>query len=227
MNPKITTPVRRPGWQWWFAFVLLILVVHEAHELAHTITGRFLCGQWAVRDFNSWNVPGCDSLWPTAAGPVFSYALMWLGLVLMGGAGPSRGLLALALIFAANPFARLFTVAMGGGDEMVLVRLLTSGAPAWRVAAVCTVVALTLPPMWAGWAATRGWSRRWVCCIALTLAGIGVTGVVLMLGFNRLLRAGVMTEVVSGAPMLVHVVTLVAVAGLLAWMPWLWRSRPV
>jgi hypothetical protein len=52
-----------------------------------------------------------------------------------------------ALVIANKPFLRLLTAAMGGGDEGVLWDLVSPDAGRWF--ATATVLALSLPPMWA------------------------------------------------------------------------------
>ncbi|MGH7586860.1 MAG: hypothetical protein ACREMH_11475 [Gemmatimonadales bacterium] len=37
-------------WRYVAACVALLMVIHEAHELAHTAVGRLLCGAWGPRD---------------------------------------------------------------------------------------------------------------------------------------------------------------------------------
>jgi hypothetical protein len=141
--------------RWWVAFSFLILAVHEAHELAHVLAGRLACGLWAERDFNAWWFTGaCPSIVPTMAGPLFSYALMFLGAAL--ALRTRHRFLGLAVLFAANPFARIFTAAMGGGDEGVVGRV-TEKTPSVRIAVLVVVLAIC------GTAAVlrRCWSGRW------------------------------------------------------------------
>lgn len=211
-----------PTWRWWLAVALLILVVHELHEFAHTLTGRLVCGAWAERDFNRWDVPGCASWWPTAAGPLLSFTLMWIGLAL--ARTRSRQWLAIALVFAANPLARVFTVAMGGGDEMVLARMAAHvevASPGLRLLVLALVLALATPPVIAAWHAMRDWPHRAWAMAALLPMGMLVTGVVLFLGFNRLLHAGVLDAPLLGAPALVQLVSLASLAALATCARWL------
>ena len=43
------------------AFIALVFVMHELHEIAHTAVGRVLCGCWGPRDFNVWLLHSGDS----------------------------------------------------------------------------------------------------------------------------------------------------------------------
>jgi len=151
--------------RWFAAFSFLLLAVHEAHELTHAIAGRLLCGEWPVRDFNSWHFTGACASWlPTAAGPAFSYALMLLGglMILRAAGAPSRWA-GVALILAANPFARLFTAVMGGGDEMVVAQRV-AGLPTrtlpLRLAVIAVVGLLCVTAIATAWRGMAGVRRR-------------------------------------------------------------------
>jgi len=204
-----------PTRRWWIAFSLLILAVHEAHELVHVLTGRALCGIWAERDFNRWwFTTDCATVWPTVAGPLFSYALMFLGAAL--ALRTRERWMGIALLFAANPFARLFTAMMGGGDEGVIGRHIagvTEKTPAVHAAVLVVVAALCGTVIAAGWRAMAGTRRRVLWFLAALIWPMVLTGTLLFVIGNRLLGAGVLAEPkVAGAPMLVVVVTVVVFA---------------
>ncbi len=200
--------------RWWVAFSLLILAIHEAHELVHVVTGRLLCGTWASRDFNAWwFTRDCDSVLPTLAGPLFSYLLMLAGAAIAAKWESPRRWIGVALLFAANPFARLFTAVMGGGDEMVVGRRIAGVAEntmAVRVAVLLVVASICVSVMVAGWRALGGLNRRALWFTGLLLWPMVLTGTLLFVVGNRLLRAGVLAEpAITGAPMLVVVVTVI------------------
>lgn len=200
------------------ACVALAVLLHEAHELAHTATGRVLCGGWGARDFNSWSLPaGCDTWVPTIAGPLFSFGVMWAGLLAVRGA-PARWRLGAGLMLMANPFARLFTAAMGGGDEGVLVRHWFSleRGPVATAIAFGMVAALAGPPLVGAWRALPR-PRRLPIYVGLLLTPMLVTGLLLFVLGNRLLSAGVLAQPsILGAPLLVWLVTLAAAIAFVA-----------
>lgn len=208
-------------WRWLVALVPLVMLAHEAHEFAHTLTGRLVCGRWAERDFNRWSIQACDSWLPTAAGPLLSYLLMAIGALLVLRRG--RVWPGLALVFAANPLARVVTALSGHGDEMLVARTWAGGQAdtAWVHMAAAAVVAgfcvVVLAVAWRALAGTR-W-RAGIFLLAL-VAGIAITGPLLPL-LNRLLEAGILAGPVAGAPWLVHLVTLASAAGVLLGMRWL------
>lgn len=210
----------RMGWRWMVALVPLVMVVHEAHESAHTVVGRLVCGRWAERDFNRWAIEGCDSAWPTLAGPLLSYGLMALGAVSSRGRMRWPGL---ALIFAANPLARMVTAAMGRGDEAVAARAWFGADRAhawlpWLSGAI--VLLLGGLALWAAWRALAGVRARLAVFLCGTLAGIVVTGPLLP-ALNRLLQVNALATPVAGAPWLVHAVTLLCLLGAVLGVRWL------
>lgn len=213
----------RLGWRWLAAFVPLIVVAHEAHELAHTLSGRLVCGRWAQRDFSRWSIDDCSSWLPGAAGPLFSFALMAAGAWLARAPHGGRRWLALALIFAANPLARIVTAASGRGDEQLLARSLGGiggfSLPLYLLTLAC-VLLLAGSAIVAGWRATCGLRARAATFALLLVAAMLATGPGMM-AFNRLLQAGVLDRPVAGAPLLVHAVTLAALLCLLPGVRWL------
>lgn len=213
--------------RWFAAYSFLLLAIHEAHELAHAVTARAVCGVWPVRDFNAWRIPvECASWAPTAAGPLFSYLLMAVGGALVRRASSRWG--GVALIFAANPFARIFTAVMGGGDEMVVgqrISGLASRTPMLRVAVIAFVTLVCGAAIVAGWRSMAGMKRRVLWFVVVLVWPMVLTGIALFVVGNRLLRAGVLAlPLIGGAPLLVIVVSAVAAA--LAALTHRWLLNP-
>ena len=118
-----------------------------AHELAHHLTGRIVCGAWGGMALATFTLPeACpdSAAWLAAlAGPILSWLLIYAGMAL-------RGPLGLFLIFANLPLARIVTVATGGGDERIIGRALFGEALAFP-AMVAATMALALPPLVLAW----------------------------------------------------------------------------
>jgi hypothetical protein len=213
------------SWRFLLAFSSLALLLHELHELAHTVTGRLLCGGWGTRDFNVWRLAeGCTTYVPTAIGPLLSYAIMYLGVALTRS--PRFRLLGVALALAPNPFARLFTALMGGGDEMVLARVLagTGKTPVLRLAVIVVVGALALPPILAAWRGLEPY-RRSIAFPLLLLAPMILTGVLYFVLGNRLLAAGVLaTPLIGGDPLLIFLTTVATAIATGVTVRWLMPS---
>lgn len=217
--------------RWFLAFSFLLLAVHEGHEFAHALAGRILCGVWPTRDFNAWRLVGdCSSWWPTAVGPFFSYAVLILGGV-MAVRSEKYKWAGLAILFAANPFARIFTAAMGGGDEMVVAQRVAGAAErtmSLRVAVLVFVLAICGSALVVAWRAMRGlFARGWWFSLALVWP-MALTGVALFVVGNRMLRAGVLSSPeIGGAPLLVVLVSGAAVLLTILTRRWLlggWRE---
>lgn len=224
MDMRVSAAGRdHPGWRWLAAFVPLIVVAHEMHELAHTVSGRIVCGEWAQRDFNRWSIDHCASWVPTAMGPAFSFALMAAGVALARVPHGGRRWLALALIFAANPLARIITVGTGHGDELLVAHMLSGiegpSTTLYLLTLAC-VLLLAGSAIVMGWHATRGLRARAPTFALLLAAAMLVTGPGAA-AFNHLLQSGVLDQPVAGAPLLVHLVTVVALLCLLVSARWL------
>jgi hypothetical protein len=229
-KPSQSSRTRRLDIRWFAAFSFLIVAVHELHELAHAVTARMLCGEWPSRDFNAWHLAApCSTSWPTAAGPLFSYAVMFGGVILAARSVKYR-LPALAVIFAANPFARIFTVAMGGGDEMVVARQIVTSLhdPLLHNAVLAVVLAICGSVIVLRWRSipNRG-ALRIAWAFTVLVWPMVFTGLALFLVGNRTLKAGVLaTPTVGGAAFLVLLVSGAAAVLSLLTLPWLVGTTP-
>lgn len=213
-TPGESAPVTL-GARWFVAFSFLLLAVHEAHELAHAVAGRLICGQWPIRDFNTWRLASeCSSWLPTAAGPLLSYSLLLLG-ALIARRRTTLQPAGIALIFAANPFARIFTAAMGGGDEMVVAQRfagLAERTPTLRLLTLVFVLAICGSALLVAWRSMRSVTRRALWFTAALLWPMVLTGIGLFVVGNGLLRKGVFaTPVIAGTPLFVIGVSAAAV----------------
>jgi hypothetical protein len=165
--PRITIPTTLT---YALAFLLLEFTCMQAHELIHHATGRVVCGAWGSMTFSMFYLaPGCFetrniALLSTFAGPALSYFLMWFGMLLV--LKNRGGLFGLSLIFANLPFARFITVAMAGGDEMLIGRRIV-GAGAYPLI-LCVVILILLPPLIVA-LKSIGNKRRWTFFLAFLL----------------------------------------------------------
>jgi hypothetical protein len=204
-----------------------MLLSHELHELAHTATGRMLCGAWGTRDFNVWQLAeGCATWVPTLVGPVFSWTVMWAGVALLGSMVERRRWMGLALIFAPNPLGRLLPAMVGGGDEGVVARaLLGSAGPSARVAVIVVAVLIVVPPLAIAWRALPS-AKRPLWFALLLVGGILVTGPLFFLLGNGLLARGVLAEPgLWGAPQLVDLFMVATLLLLVSSWRGIWNER--
>jgi len=200
-------------------FLLLVIVMLELHEIAHITVGRLICGCWGSRDFNVWQLcASCDTnplAWlATIAGPLFSFALMWVGWYLLKKQSPEKKAIGFALVFANIPFGRITTVMMGGGDEMVVTRhFLQPLLGRTAMILICTTILLLagVPPVVRAYKTINN-KFRW-----LYIAGFLTLPLVLILLYvltflNGLLLKGVLSApFIMGTPLLITLHTAIAV----------------
>lgn len=200
-------------------FLLLLLVMLELHEIVHIVVGRLICGCWGTRDFNVWNLcAGCDSnsvAWlATAAGPLFSFMLMWVGMFWLRAVHPGKRALGFSLIFANIPFGRITTVMMGGGDEMVVTRyFLKDHYSRTQMILLCSaiVLALGVPPIIMAYNAITN-KRRWLYIAGfLTLPLLFLLLYVLTFLNSLLTRGFLSTPFIMGTPLFIMLHTAVAI----------------
>lgn len=201
------------------AFFLFAMLMGEAHEIAHFLIGKIICGCWPeYRDFNAWRI--CQSckdsnpnwFWPTAAGPIFSMTLAWIGMFMLRNNEPQKQSLGFFLVWANVPQARIMTVLMGGGDEMVVLRNLTleTSAEDWfRYLAYGIVLIMALPPIIASFRAVKN-KQGWLYNLGFMILPLLVIGIYGFVFLNGLLERGFLSEVwIMGTPIFITIHTTV------------------
>ncbi|HEX6590244.1 MAG TPA: hypothetical protein VF039_14655 [Longimicrobiales bacterium] len=194
--------------------LLVSFVCYGAHELVHHLVARATCGAWGTMTFSTFELAtGCEPAGPvllaTLAGPVLTYLMMYAGaaLILRG-----RTLAGVTLVLANLPLARLVTVLMRGGDEMVLGRAWIGGDAAWPVLLALTI-ALLAGPVALAWRAIAN-RRRAALFAALLVLPLFVDVLVKRVLLARLLDSW--PAAVGGVPLLFVVAMAVASAALYA-----------
>ena len=195
-------------------FVALQFFLGEAHELAHTGVGRVLCGCWGPRDFNVWEL--CKicavsepwSVLPTFIGPLFTYAVMWVGYVLLAPARPvAQQSLGFALVLAPLPAARMLGIATGGQDEIYGLTSFMPHGTAW-VLGGALMLAIMLPPLVRAFRALRHRGRVTVF-LGFFLLPTVLSLLVILGGLNSLLAGGLLAGPgLLGSPLLVNAWTV-------------------
>ena len=144
VNLKIT-------WRYCIALYCLTMLYASLHELVHHFAGFVVCGDWGYKTFNSFST-ACEHLpktyIATYAGPVFSFAMMYVGMnYLKPTASTLKKHLGFALIFAQMPAQRMMGPILGFNDELyATTKLFGSNAMnAWVVGII--IFAICIPPL--------------------------------------------------------------------------------
>lgn len=197
------------------AFLSLRHIFHEIHEFAHMIVGRLICGYWGSRDFNRVQPisEGCENnehlyVLAAIAGPLFNYFMIGTGtwILIKYFQNPRRVAMGIILIFASLPFARFFTVLIGGGDELGIIRSFIEEPLASRIVGITAVTLLLAYPLFKVFCALPQ-NRRHHYFWGLLLFPMILEGAVVLGFFNFLLANGFLSQPgIFGAPVLVIIV---------------------
>jgi hypothetical protein len=201
------------------AFLLLLIVMMELHEIVHITLGRILCGCWGPRDFNVWSLcEGCKEnqpLWWTATliGPAFSFLMMWMGMAWLSSPNLKKSALGFSLIFANIPFGRITTVMMGGGDEMVVIKNFFKEdftRPQMILIGSILILAVGLPPIVKAFKVIKN-RLAWLYILAFMTVPLMFLLVYTLVALNTLLSNGFLSnEWIMGTPILITLHTLMA-----------------
>ncbi|CAG5067463.1 hypothetical protein DYBT9623_00184 [Dyadobacter sp. CECT 9623] len=200
-------------------FLALVFVLHEAHEIAHTVTGRLICGCWGQRDFNVWGVcEGCAEQKPfvvlaTFAGPLFTFLMIWFGAFLIKSDKTAKQkALGFSLIFANLPFARILGTALGSGDEVWGFNSILDNKPLSWIFGFLLVLLLSIYPLWKAFKLIEN-RKKIAWFLLFLLAPILIDVLVVLVGMNTLVERGILADYwILGSPKLVTVWTIFVTA---------------
>lgn len=159
------------------AFFILVLLLHEAHESAHYFTAWLVCGCPGDRDFLVWKLcRTCTEqskfLIASFAGPLVTYAFMWIGFYLMRKqASVKQKAIGFALVLGALPLPRWLAGIDKGGDEISTLRHVFTGSQTFMAVVIGGLIVLlfTIPPVWR---AFRTITNKYAIVILLAFLGI-------------------------------------------------------
>lgn len=212
----------------------LMIILGELHEQVHITVGRIICGGYGPRDFNAWQTAAdcANPSWTflaTMVGPLFSYAVMWLGaFLLLKARSLDYKAIGFTLIFAPLPFARIFTAAMGGGDEKVVLRRFLDGdfSPGTiKIFAFIVVSLFCVPPLLI---ALRSIKNRFslLYVIGFCVLPLIILGAYVLTFLNSMLSSSSLSEVsILGTPDLIIAHFLLMTTLLFFSRRWLFKLR--
>ncbi len=182
------------------AFMAFVFVFGQLHEMAHLTAAWFACGYPGNQvDFNLWTLCGnCqanpNSYLATIFGPVFSYVMIWVGCLMLCYSNKKYWNLAFVLIFGNLPFARIFTSALGGGDETTVLKTLLNGQPLWliKLSGLLLVSALAFPPLYMGYKRLLN-KKRWLLMLAFCIGPMVIMMLYEFMLLGKVLKAGFLT----------------------------------
>ena len=149
---KLTTMVKlKLTWKYCLALYCITMLYASLHELVHHFVGFIVCGDWGYKTFNSFETACEDdpiTYVATYAGPVFSFAMMYVGAYLLKKRNSLfHKHLGFALIFAQMPAQRMMGPIMGFNDELYATTKLfgSNNFNPWIVGII--IFAICIPPL--------------------------------------------------------------------------------
>lgn len=208
------------------AFLVLVLVLHEAHELGHHFMAWILCGCPGERDFLVWKLcdgcaAGSNSIIAGFAGPFVTYTFMWIGYVLMKPSNEVRKrLMGFLLVMGSLPLPRLMGAADRGGDEIGTMRKLIDEGSSFKGAPVIAggllLLVMMAPPLWRAWK-TIGRKHKILVYLAFLVVPLIFDKIVVEKLLNQEMVGGgvLMSPVWGGMPLLIIIYDVVLILALL------------
>lgn len=138
-------------WKYCIAFYCLIMLYSSLHELIHHFVGFIVCGEWGYKTFNYFKTAcsGPEVYIATYAGPLFSFAVMWIGAYLLKRTNASEYLkqLSFALILGQMPLQRMTMCFFKMNDEYYATSHLFGKTPLVYWSVIVVVWLCCVPPL--------------------------------------------------------------------------------
>jgi len=141
------------SWRYLVAFAALTILCGTSHEFVHHFTGAALCGAFGTKTFNSFSLaPGCDTditkaYWAALAGPILTFALMWIGYAMLRRDDRASKRMGFALVFANFPVNRILFVLLNQNDEQYADKMMFGHSRRVYWFTVFAVLPVALPPV--------------------------------------------------------------------------------
>jgi hypothetical protein len=202
MNQKLQK-IRIPlSGKFFIAFILLLFVLTQMHQLIHHIAGEILCGKVGFltfdRHFFSPTLTGTSYKLATIAGSLFSdYMFMWIGMFMLRSS--KYGLAGFSLILASMPLGRFW--ALMGGDErfysLWISQLFGLNENSSMILSIFIVLLILVPPLIAAYKSIAN-SRRWIVFSAFLILPLFFYGLFIFYPDHRFLYSPVLKAYETG-----------------------------
>ncbi len=203
------------------AFLCMLFLVHELHDQAHFITGRLFCGCWGTKYFNSWSFctdckPGIgEQVITWLDGPMINYIVIMVAWNWMqAGHSAEKKSLGFSLLFAAQPFIRLWAAAHGGGDETLAIRMLIQKPPGNdhhlpAILGLLLVLIFTAPALFRAFRLMKNRTEQFLIFPVFLILPVFIDQWILIDWLNNIQFTGwAAREILPGTPMLLTAWTL-------------------
>ncbi len=155
-------------------FLLLCLLVQEAHEIAHMLADHLLNGCGGTRYFLYWQLCETGNAYKVArtalAGPFINFFFMWLGYGLLAkNTTVKQKSYGFTFIMATLPLQRLQAFVFRGSDEITAFKKFMSPAESFKgaalIAGLLLIAALLAPPLYRAFKYLEG-KNQWLTMLA-------------------------------------------------------------
>ena len=167
-------------WRYCLALYFMTMLYISLHELVHHFAGYLICGDWGYKTFNYF-ATACEgtakSWYATYAGPLFTFAMMWVGAYFLLYANSNyKKHFGFAMIFAQWPLQRMTSPFFRMNDEFVATINLFGDTPFNYWAVIIVIWLICLPPLVVAYRAIANkrrllWFLWYLCLFPYLLVG--------------------------------------------------------
>ena len=202
MNQKLHKTIIPLNGKFFIAFIMLLFLLTQMHQLIHHIVGEILCGKVGFltfdRHFFSTALTGTSYKLATIAGPLFSdYMFMWIGMFMLRSGKYS--LAGFSLILASMPLGRFW--ALMGGDErfygLWISQLFGLKENPSMILSIFIVLLILVPPLIAAYKSIAN-NRRWIVFLAFLILPLFAYGLFIFYPDHRFLYPSVLKGYETG-----------------------------
>ncbi|MEQ9467650.1 MAG: hypothetical protein RLN88_09570 [Ekhidna sp.] len=151
------------NWKYCVAFYFVIMLHVSIHELVHHFAGFLICGDFGYKTFNYFETAcAAENDWKylaTYMGPMYTYVLMYVGMMWLRRDSSFFKHLGFATIFAQLPFQRMTGPIFGFNDEYFATAKLIGGGLQTQIIVTIILFAICIPPLLAAYKSIENKNR--------------------------------------------------------------------
>jgi hypothetical protein len=189
----------------------------SAHELIHHFSAYLICGEWGYKSFNYFETAceGTQKSWyATYTGPLFTFAMMYLGMLFLSkNNSVLKNHLGFAIIFAQLPLQRMISPFFRMNDEFIATVNLFGDTPFNYWFVIIIIWLICIPPLYKAYRAIQNKQKLLWFLFYLVLFPYIVWGPIFGLLEYLMVQREILSQTFIGIGLLFIINEIITIAG--------------